>query len=191
MWLLDANMDVDVFSRLRHLLRYRWAAWVEESVQWRTSTRGRGCWLQMSANTGSTLWRVRFPSPEAVSRIRSCRGERPAAALATISRGIPCSMEETSDRAHCRQIDSVAVRAVSVVLVDSVLADDLERSEKPLSLGTMALSRLRVWTENSNGLKTLGFRDPVVVRKNITRPLFRASIHGGDHSESPCFERRS
>ena len=29
-----------------------------------------------------------------------------------------------------------------------------------------------------------------VVRKNIARPLFRASIHGGDHSESLCFERR-
>jgi len=74
-------------------------------------------------------------------------------------------MAETSDRAHCRQIDSVAVRAVSVALVNSVLADDLERPEKPLSLGIMALSRLRVWTENSNGLKTLGFRDPVRCRR--------------------------
>ena len=96
---------------LPRLLRYRWAAWVEESLQRRTGALGRGCRLQMSADAGSALWRIRLPSAEAVSRIRSRRGERYTAALAAISRGIPRSMEGTSDRTNWRQIASMAVRA--------------------------------------------------------------------------------
>jgi len=114
MWLLEANIDVHLVSVLAG---FDISCDTAGQRGWKSLSNGELARAAVDAGFKCLLTRDRLFGESASQALKQFPEFEVvvvnvlAAALATISRGIPCSMEETSDRADCRRIDSVAVRA--------------------------------------------------------------------------------